>query len=91
VFGAVWWISPKAMGFGDVRLAGLCGGALGWLGFAPIYIGFVASFFVGTLMGLAVLAAHGRRRFPFAPSLAIGTMFGVLWGGWLGGLWLHVR
>ncbi len=89
VFALVWWISPKAMGFGDVRLAGLCGGALGWLGFAPLYLGFLAAFVAGALMGLAVLVTHGRRRFPFAPALALGTMFGVLWGAWLGHLWLH--
>jgi leader peptidase (prepilin peptidase)/N-methyltransferase len=91
VFGAVWWVSPKAMGFGDVRLAGLCGGALGWLGFSALYLGFLASFVIGALMGVVVLLLHGRRRFPFAPALAVGTMFGVLWGAWLGGLWLHVR
>ncbi len=91
LFGAVWWISPKAMGFGDVRLAGLCGGALGWLGLAALYLGFLAGFVTGTLFGVAVLMAHGRHRFPFAPALAIGTMFGVLWGPWLGGLWLHAR
>lgn len=91
LFGAVWWISPKAMGFGDVRLAGLCGGALAWLGFAPLYLGFLAACVGGTLMGLVTLAMRGNRRFPFAPALAVGTMFGALWGGWLGNLWLHPR
>ena len=91
LFGVVWWISPKAMGFGDVRLAGLCGGALGWLGFAALYLGFLAAFVAGALFGVAVLSTRGRRRFPFAPALALGTMFGVLWGPWLGGVWLHPR
>jgi leader peptidase (prepilin peptidase)/N-methyltransferase len=91
LFATVWWISPKAMGFGDVRLAGLCGGALGWLGFAALYLGFLASFVIGALMGLVVLVLRGRRRFPFAPALALGTMLGVLWGASLGGLWLHFR
>ncbi len=89
VFGAVWWISPKAMGFGDVRLAGLCGAALGWLGFAPLYLGFLAAFVLGAVFGAALLVVRGSHRFPFAPALALGTMFGVLWGAWLGGLWLH--
>ena len=74
---AGWWGGPQAMGFGDVRLAGWCGGALGWLGFAPFYLGFVSAFVTGALMGVAVLVAVGRRRFPFAPALAFGTMFGV--------------
>lgn len=89
VLGAVWWVYPKGMGFGDVRLAGLCGAGLGWLGWAPVYLGFLAGFVAGALAGLAVLSVRHRRRFPFAPALAAGTVFGVLWGPWLGNLWLH--
>lgn len=91
VFAAIWWFYPKGMGFGDVRLAGLCGGALGWLGFLPLYLGFLSGFVAGALAGTVLLLRHGRRRMPFAPALAFGTVFGVLWGGWLGDLWLHAR
>jgi leader peptidase (prepilin peptidase) / N-methyltransferase len=89
VFCAIWWIYPKGLGFGDVRLAGLCGLALGFLGFRQLYIGFVAAFLFGAIGGVVALARRGSRRFPFAPALAAGTAFGVLWGGWLGNLWLH--
>ena len=89
VFYAIWWIYPKGLGFGDVRLAGLCGMALGFLGFRQVYVGFLAAFLFGAVGGLLVLARRGSRRFPFAPALAAGTAFGVLWGGWLGNLWLH--
>ncbi len=89
VFYGVWWLFPRGMGFGDVRLAGLCGLALGYVGFPPVYVGFLAAFFFGAAGGLVALALRGTRRFPFAPALAAGTAFGVLWGGWLGNLWLH--
>ena len=89
VFYAIWWIYPKGLGFGDVRLAALCGLGLGFLGFRQLYVGFLAAFLFGALGGLVVLARRGARRFPFAPALAAGTAFGVLWGGWLGNLWLH--
>lgn len=89
VFYAIWWIYPKGLGFGDVRLAALCGLGLGFLGFRQLYVGFLAAFLFGALGGLFVLARRGARRFPFAPALAAGTAFGVLWGGWLGNLWLH--
>jgi leader peptidase (prepilin peptidase) / N-methyltransferase len=89
VFVAIWWVYPRGMGFGDVRLAGLCGTGLGWLGFRELYLGFLAAFVLGAVMGLVVLALRGTRRFPFAPAMAAGTVVGVLWGGWLGNLWMH--
>ncbi|MGC8471322.1 MAG: prepilin peptidase [Acidimicrobiales bacterium] len=89
LLGGIWLVSPKAMGFGDVRLAGLCGGALGWVGLSALYVGFLAAFVAGALVGTVLLVARGRHRLPFAPALALGTMFGVLWGTWLGNLWLH--
>jgi leader peptidase (prepilin peptidase)/N-methyltransferase len=89
LLGGIWLVSPKAMGFGDVRLAGLCGGALGWFGLSAIYVGFLAAFVAGACVGLVVLVARGRHRLPFAPALALGTLFGVLWGTWFANLWLH--
>jgi len=89
LLGGIWLVSPKAMGFGDVRLAGLCGGALGWVGLSALYVGFLAAFVAGALVGVVLLVARGRHRLPFAPALALGTMFGVLWGTWLWTLWLH--
>ena len=89
LLGGIWLVSPKAMGFGDVRLAGLCGGALGWLGLSALYVGFLAAFVAGALVGMVVLIATGKHRLPFAPALAAGTMFGVLWGTWLGSFRLH--
>ncbi|MGH9082197.1 MAG: prepilin peptidase [Acidimicrobiales bacterium] len=89
VFAAVWWIYPRGLGFGDVRLAGLVGMSLGWLGFRQLYIGFLAAFALGVVVGVATLVARGTTKFPFAPALAAGAMVGVLWGGYLGNLWLH--
>lgn len=89
VFAAVWWLYPKGLGFGDVRLAGVCGMALGWLGFTELYVGFLAAFVLGLLFGLGNLVIRGTTRFPFAPALAAGTAVGVLWGSYLGNLWLH--
>lgn len=92
VFFAIWWISPRAMGFGDVRLAGLVGAALGWLGFRQLYLGFLAAFVVGSVVGLVKMAVRGTGRktaLPFGPALAVGAVVGVLWGGYLANLWFH--
>lgn len=92
VFFALWWFYPRGIGYGDVRLAGVMGAALGWIGFGELYIGFLAAFVVGAVIGVAVMAVRGtgrRTRFAFAPALSAGAAFGVLWGPWAVRLWLH--
>jgi len=92
VFFAIWWISPRSMGFGDVRLAGLIGAGLGWLGFGQLYLGFLAAFVVGVAIGLVKMAVQGTGRktaLPFGPALAVGAVVGVIWGGYLVNVWMH--
>jgi leader peptidase (prepilin peptidase)/N-methyltransferase len=86
VFFAIWWFIPKGMGFGDVRLAGVIGLATGFLSLLHAYIAFLAGFVAGMLFGvtLMVVSSAGRKtRIPFAPSLAVGAVIAVLWGGHL--------
>jgi prepilin signal peptidase PulO-like enzyme (type II secretory pathway) len=91
VFFGLWWFVPRGIGFGDVRLAGLIGAGLGWLGLADVYVGFLSGFVVGALMGTLKMLAQGtgrKTRFPFAPALAVGAVIGVLWGGSLASYWI---
>jgi len=91
VFVVIYVLYPRGMGFGDVRLAGLMGAALGWLGYVSLYVGFVAGFFVGAVYGVVTMAVvrGGRKtRFPFGPGLAVGAVVGVLFGGWLASYWV---
>lgn len=83
VFFVVWWFVPRGMGFGDVRLAGLIGLALGYLGLLDTYLGFLCAFVLGALGGVVAMAATGsgrRTRVPFAPALAAGAVVAVLAG-----------
>jgi len=83
VFFAVWWFVPRGMGFGDVRLAGLIGLALGYLGLFDTYLGFLSAFVLGALGGVVVMVVTGsgrRTRVPFAPALAAGAVIAVLAG-----------
>jgi leader peptidase (prepilin peptidase) / N-methyltransferase len=75
---------PHGMGFGDVRLAGLLGGLLGWLGLAYVPFGLLAGFFLGAVYGVALLAAGRatrRSKVPFGPFLAAGAVALILVGG----------
>ncbi len=68
---------PVAMGFGDVKLAGMLGA---WLGFGPFLAGLVVAVFAGALLGLLLR----RRKLPFGPYLAIGGWVALFWGaGWV--------
>ena len=82
VLFAIHLISPKGMGFGDVRLAALLGLFLGWLGPAHVALGLFAGFVAGGVSGIAALAAGRSRKsaLPFAPFLALGTVVAVLVG-----------
>jgi leader peptidase (prepilin peptidase)/N-methyltransferase len=84
-------ICPRAMGFGDVRFAGLIGLHLGWLGLAQVPVGLIVAFVLGAVSGLGLLALgrrNWRTQIPFGPFLAAGALVTVLWGGPLVHAWL---
>lgn len=82
---------PRGMGFGDVRLSGLIGLNVGWLGVAHVAVALLTGFVLGAVAGIALLAAGraGRKsRVPFAPFLAAGAVVAVLFGDPLVRWWL---
>jgi leader peptidase (prepilin peptidase)/N-methyltransferase len=82
VFFALWFVHPRGLGYGDVRLSGLLGMALGWLGWAELVTGVYAGFCLGAVGGglLSLLGVVDRRRYPFGPFLLLGSLMGVVWG-----------
>lgn len=91
VFFALWWFFPRGLGYGDVRLAGVIGAGLGWIGFGELYVGFLVAFVAGAVLGVTLMVAQGtgrKTRLPFGPPLCLGAAFGVLWGQWAVHLWL---
>jgi leader peptidase (prepilin peptidase)/N-methyltransferase len=91
VFFGVWFVYPRGMGFGDVRLTGVIGLALGWLGLWHVYIGLFAGFAIGLLAGLVLMIVNhsGRKtRIRFAPALALGAVVSVFWGGSIITAWM---
>jgi len=81
-----WRFTRSGMGFGDVRLAGLIGLALGFLGWGELLVGVYAGFLLGALIGgvLAVAKVLDRKSYPFGPFMLVGAAMGVLLGPWLG-------
>jgi leader peptidase (prepilin peptidase)/N-methyltransferase len=81
--GLLHLVSPRSMGFGDVKLAFVLGLALGWLGWGELVLGLFCGFLAGAIVGgvLIVLRRRGRKdHLPFGPFLAFGTLVAVLWG-----------
>ncbi len=78
-------ISPRGMGFGDVKLAAVMGLYVGWLGatftesLALVLWAMLVGFASGSVFGFVVLLRRRRNRpFPFGPFLAFGTVVAVL-------------
>jgi len=91
-FLLLWFFTP-GMAYGDVRLAGVIGPALGYLGWGEPLLGVYAGFVLGGLAWLP-LRLTGRttsRFYPFGPFMLVGALAGVIWGddlwGYLAARW----
>ncbi|HEU5110610.1 MAG TPA: prepilin peptidase [Micromonosporaceae bacterium] len=68
------------MGFGDVKLAGLLGLYLGWLGWGSVLVGTFAAFLLGGVVGIGLMLARraGRRTaIPFGPAMLAGALLAL--------------
>jgi leader peptidase (prepilin peptidase)/N-methyltransferase len=91
-YAVVRFAYPAGMGLGDVKLSGIVGLALGWLGWGPLVVGAFAAFLVGATVsiGLVLLRDGGRKtRVPFGPFMLIGVAIGVAAGHPLAHAYLH--
>lgn len=76
-------VYPRGMGFGDVKLAGVVGLYLGFLGWGVLVVGAFLGFAIGAVVsiGLMVLGRAGRKsKVPFGPYMLVGALIGILWG-----------
>jgi leader peptidase (prepilin peptidase) / N-methyltransferase len=84
---------PSGMGFGDVKLAGLLGMYLGWLGWGQLAVGAFLGFLLGGVVGGALMAvsrATRKSKIPFGPFMITGAYVAVLVGGQISDLYLDV-
>ena len=84
-------IYPAGMGFGDVKLSGVLGLYLGYLGWAEVVTGGFLAFLLGGIAGIGLLLVRkaGRKsQIPFGPFMLLGALLAILWGGALADLYL---
>jgi len=100
VGGAALWllyrllhaVYPRGMGYGDVRLAGVLGMYLGWLGWSALVTGAFFGFVVGGLGGIVVVVAGRgslKTHIPYGPYMLVGAWLGAVWGPSVAGAYLR--
>ena len=86
-------ISPRGMGMGDVKLAGVLGLFLGSLGWGQLAVGAGAAFVLGGLFSVILLVTKraGRKSgIPFGPWMLLGAWVGVFAGQAIAGSYLSI-
>jgi leader peptidase (prepilin peptidase)/N-methyltransferase len=76
-------VKQGGMGFGDVKLAGVIGLYLGFLGWGPLFVGGFLGFFFGGMGGAAVIAARRaglKSKIPFGPYMVLGALVAICAG-----------
>lgn len=80
-------LRPGQLGAGDVKLAGLTGLALGWLGWPVLILGAALAFVLSALVSLGLLAARRislRDSICFGPFMLGGALVAILVSGLAG-------
>ncbi len=81
LYWILWAVHPAGMGFGDVKLAGVLGLYLGFLGWNHVLLGAAAGFVAGGLWGVALIVARrgtAKSYIPFGPSMLAGALATML-------------
>lgn len=82
LFWIIWFVGARVgstFGYGDVRLSGIIGLALGPLGMDATLSGTYAGFLLGAVGGIALSWAGlvDRRSFAFGPYMVVGAVVGL--------------
>jgi leader peptidase (prepilin peptidase)/N-methyltransferase len=81
---AINFVSPRSLGFGDVRFGPVIALALGWLGWRYAFWGFLGANLIGAVVGIALIALRRTERrtpIPFGVFLSIGGFLAMFVSG----------
>jgi leader peptidase (prepilin peptidase) / N-methyltransferase len=87
--GSLWLVSPRMLGFGDVRLGTLVGLVVGWCGWTAdepildpltwVVRALLLAGVVGSIVGVALMVVRRRNQpYPFGPWLSLGGIVALL-------------
>jgi leader peptidase (prepilin peptidase) / N-methyltransferase len=82
-YAALRLAHPPGLGFGDVKLAGLLGTVLAWVGWPALVVGLVAPFLLGGAWAVTLLWLRRASRstaVPFGPFMVLGAGLGATTG-----------
>lgn len=74
-------ISPGGLGMGDVKMAGVLGLYLAYLGWRALILGAAGGFAIAAVVGIGLLATHRADRetmVPFGPAMLLAAMIAVI-------------
>ena len=86
-FALLAGIHPAGLGWGDVKLSGVLGLYLGWLGAAALLAGLLGAFVLAALAGLGLIAAGKATRkslLPFGPFMLASAIAVIAASGLVG-------
>jgi len=86
LFAVLWFVHPRGMGYGDVRLAALTGYVLAYVDWAAYAVGMYSPFLLFGIPGALFALVKWDRKllsagYPFGPFLLVGVLVGVCLGG----------
>jgi leader peptidase (prepilin peptidase)/N-methyltransferase len=84
---------PGGMGLGDVKLAGVLGFVLAYLGWGPLAVGAFGAFVLGGTFAIGLMVAGRARRgsgIPFGPWMLGGAWLGVFFGQGISSAYLRI-
>jgi leader peptidase (prepilin peptidase)/N-methyltransferase len=91
-FFLIAFVAPGAIGFGDVKLAGIVGGMTAYLSWGAFLSGAFGAFLLGAIVGVLLMVTKraGRKTaVPFGPFMLVAAWASILGASGLGEAYLE--